>query len=64
MPGNDSHGKPDEHVEILDVSEYNPRKVRNIVVYNKWDVSLIPPYFLSSPGTTHSILTVFTFLGK
>ena len=72
MPGNDSQGKPDEHVEILDVSEYKPRRVRvrslihefslpltssmltimpiinsvkvkNVVIYNKWDVPLIPP---------------------
>ena len=28
MAGNDSQGKPDEYVEILDVSEYNPRRVR------------------------------------
>ena len=71
MAGNDSHGKPDETVKILDVSEYNPRRVRarslihefsldstssmltirpiinsvkvkNVVIYNKWDVSLIP----------------------
>ena len=27
MAGNDSHGKPDEHVEILDVSEYKPRRI-------------------------------------